>query len=1003
MQADFSSPADRNFRSVFDKEFDVIVCGTGFIGFWAARALAEKGQNVLLVDASGDLLWEATRALENRFTAAREAALCAEWIEALQRRKGSDGKVFDIALAEIVTACALVRPDSRISTLLYAAPIAVEKSGNTLIGMTVATKGGLRSLRARNWVDATEQGVLTRLSGAATKDDLRVPAKQLRSLVIHSNAIGEMESLLKSVGHGGIAPEWIANPLRESERRLRWAATEAPWHQEVTGLLRAMREAAGERAPEFAVSHCALREYPLYSKGSTPALKDKAENLIVLSPSLRGEAITTLEERVALGLSAAAETLLAADTAIFTTSALTPAALPTPVRVEAAADILVAGTGTAGALAAIAAGRVAGGRTLAIDLANYPGGVGTGGIITGYFHGSAGGMQLEIDARTQEMTALLNGHSSSNSGWHHDAKKLSLLALFEEAGVRFLGDAFVCDVEKSADGGHVQAVLAVVDGELLRLEAKAFIDGTGDADLAACAGAAFVGGRSGDGRYLAYSQSALLLQQSRRGLHVRGCNYDAGWVDPIEPEDLSRARLHGIAQHLREDWTAADRPIALAPLLGLRQSRQIESDHNVSMDDMIVHARFEDWVGEVRTVADSHSVDFEFESDELMFYYWVCRVFKYALHCELPYRMLLPQNLTNVWVACRASGIDVDAAYGLRMQREMQRIGEASGVAAALSLPNAGDARSVDIVTLQQHLRRSGATPRARQNEEEREALESAHAATIATAHTSAIEDETEPGRVDKFADPIAALDKGLPDVFLWLLYRDRPRFEAQVRERLQSPCAHTSFYAATVLAMWGDATAEPRLLQAIEKMEIGPESVPSRAAGAYWQCIDLPHWLQAVGLLRCCGTAACLPALYDLSSRPGNLLNVRTLIALTLERLAERLGEKELLVRALDALLEDAIPDALLPPSRSLWRALQGEPQKPLPNDRGAKTDQDHSWQLHLVAARAHSAMGLPVHAGAAAFRNDVRGFVRQRFEEVIADQDIAEPSHADRHSVSL
>lgn len=71
-------------------------------------------------------------------------------------------------------------------------------------------------------------------------------------------------------------------------------------------------------------------------------------------------------------------------------------------------DVLVAGAGTSGALAAITAGRE-GTRTCALEFMGFPGGIGTGAGITCYFHGAKGGLQSEIDRRTLELNLLLEG------------------------------------------------------------------------------------------------------------------------------------------------------------------------------------------------------------------------------------------------------------------------------------------------------------------------------------------------------------------------------------------------------------------------------------------------------------------------------------------------------------------------------------------------------------------------------------------------------------------
>ena len=103
---------------------------------------------------------------------------------------------------------------------------------------------------------------------------------------------------------------------------------------------------------------------------------------------------------------------------------------------------------------------------------------------------------------------------------------------------------------------------------------------------------------------------------------------------------------------------------------------------------------------------------------------------------------------------------------------------------------------------------------------------------------------------------------------------------------------------------------------------------------------------------------------------------------ALTLERLAERHGLTPAIRSGCESLLATPVPDPILPPSRSLWRELHGEPQKHLSSNRGAPVAQDHTWQLHLIVHRVMLRNGIePIHS-VERYRHDRRAFVRQAFQ---------------------
>lgn len=905
------NPANTNgLPSLFDTRFDVIIAGTGLIGFSAARRLASDGLKTLLVEPSGDLIWEISRALENSTPFPSPCTAWNSWLNVPLHPGGSGSACFQAARKEADTAGELLAMAPNCRVLLYAAPMTVESCGGQIQSLIIATKSGSKKLKADRWVDATEHGILARLGGNEMRP--RKASARFRSVVAQTLQPESLDEAAKKLASR--FPGLLCLPsAHDNERRLRWPAGSKPWHHKVEAVIRAFREIAGPDG--FVASHCATSDFPVYSGASVPSAVSPFENLEIASPALRTEPLATLDQRFDLGIACAkAVRQRKADA--------TPG---TPVLANLRQEILtcdvaVAGAGTAGALAAIAAARN-GAKTLAFDLLPLPGGVGTAGGISIYFHGAPGGMQEEVNARVQEMTSLFTGRPAAPNHWHHHAKALALLRMMEESGAEFLGSTILSGVHRD-ESGVVKNIELLAGGRALTISAANYVDSTGDGDLCALAGAPFVLGREGDGRCLSYSQTALSVSHSDGKLVLRHFNFDAGWVDPTDPEDLTRARIEGLAQYRQCDWDSPPRILELAPLIGLRQSRHIATDATVSLSHLLTHARFDDAIGRAQTIADTHSVDYEFESDTLAFYYWTCRGFRQRLSCELPYGMLLPRGLRNVWIACRAAGVEVDAAYGVRMQREMQRLGEAAGVAAALAASSKHDSRRVDLDALRAALKKSGAL---------------------------AVAVDTEAPPADETL--LSRLDQGTPGIHLWHLANRWDRVKNEVRRRLDVPHEGISFYAAALCAMANDTAGEDRLIAVLNGRETG--AAPDEHGGPYGQLIDVPFWLQAVVLLRRIGTKKCLLALRRLMEEPLPPFNVLTTLALTVERLMRRLGSDPVLAEMVEWLSQVQPADACLPPSRSLWRSLHGEPQKPLNNGPGIDATQNHLWQLQLVLAR--------------------------------------------------
>ncbi len=921
--------------------YDIVVYGAGFVGYAAALHLAKRGRRILLLDVNGaELLWEATRALENRTATDAPSAAWSDWLET--QSEGCDGEYFEPAHAEI-TAAARLQETAGLHVLFYAMPVAAERDEDGRVrAVTVATKSGFHVIEAQRWVDATEEGALLKLCGREPKP--RTPAERWHSLVLHTDDPGKLGSAFAALyeAHPGLE---LLRSVKEGECRLRWPSGCGSGHRNVVRLSESLRRAANETGFDFAITHCGTHDFPVYAAGGpSPALAAVPGNVTVLSPGLRGEALQNVGDRFALG----ASVVLPPEAASLDGQRL-PIAQPVEFR---AWDVVVAGTGTAGAVAAIAAGQ-AGARTLAFDLAAAPGGMGTGGGVSGYFHGASGGIQDELDERSRDLSELMTGARPIASRWHHEAKICALLERFEATKVHFLRNALLCGVERDVEG-RVTAALVAHEGRVLRIPSLAWVDGTGDGDLCAMAGADYLYGREGDRRPMAFTQVGFWITRRTQKLNTTFSNYDAGWIDPSDARDLTRARLIGLSQYRAIEQSEDEQLVAMAPMVGLRQSRQICTDRMISLADMAAGNCFDDAIGSVDTVADTHSVDFEFETDALAFYYWICRGFRHRLHCDLPYRMLLPKGLRNVWIACRAAGINMEANTGLRMQREMQRLGEAAGHAAALSRACEGDSRHIDLPELLRLLDLTGARSTRKP-----------------------------PVKQLPGDELLALLDEGRPGIYLWHLSQRWAEIGPEVRQRLASAEPRVSFYAATLCAMANDAQAAPRLIAAVNSREMGPTPKEFRVNGAHGECIDIPFWLQGIMLLRRIGGREALPALDGVLREESLPFNVLTSIALTLERMARRIGPDPELIRLVERIAGFGPEDVLLPPSRSLWRTLHGEPQRPLPNNRGLLVRDDHRWQLDLVIHRTRRYLNLSAHAAAEHYRRDARGVIRRAFAE--------------------
>ncbi len=365
-------------------------------------------------------------------------------------------------------------------------------------------------------------------------------------------------------------------------------------------------------------------------------------------------------------------------------------------------DVVVVGGGTGGAPAAIVAGQE-GLKTAVVEPQSFLGGIGTGGGIHMYYHGIQTGIQHEIDQRTAAWTARIGGKAS---GFHPESKKLALQELADEAGVQCFYRSFF--VGAVLDGNALKGIVAENDHGIFWLEARVVIDCTGDADVAAAAGAPFNFGREGDHAPQPYSLAPGLVQNNES---VSFRNFDAGYVDPTNALDQSRAQVLGRSHLARNSYDAASRMIYVSPILGLRESRFIDAEYVVTLEDQQQARRFPDVVTRAKAHYDNHAFDYENESRDAQLWIGGFNAWHQQMSHDVPYRCQVPKVVDNLLVACRAVGMTHDAHQLFRMQRDIQALGESAAVAAKVAIASKTTVRKVNVSAVQKRLVERNALP----------------------------------------------------------------------------------------------------------------------------------------------------------------------------------------------------------------------------------------------------------------------------------------------------
>ncbi|MDB5749954.1 MAG: hypothetical protein JWP65_375 [Ramlibacter sp.] len=441
------------------------------------------------------------------------------------------------------------------------------------------------------------------------------------------------------------------------------------------------------------------------------------------------------------------------------TSSITEPSRRTEVHGEY--DVVVLGGGPAGMAAAVAAAR-AGRSTLLIERYGFLGGMGTAAGVTNFcglhanihgeirqvVHGVADDLLQRID-RLGGLNAphSLFGHKIVAQSYDTAAYKIAADDLLLAAGVEILFHALGAGVVMDG-AARVQALLVETKSGRRAVVGRAFIDASGDGDLAAWAGAPFSKGdgeghmlypstmfringvdaqRAGKawetipelmakaeaaGRYK-FPRKGAIVRPQKSGIEWRAnvtqlANREGNAMDGTDARELSEAEVIGrqqiaaVAGFLREVPGFENSYVSdIAPQVGIRETRRVHGLYELTEADVLECESFDDTIGVNGWPLELHTKgDVEFRWPKIP----ESRGFN-----QLPYRMTVPKGLDNVWVAGRCASMSHEAQSAARVTGACFVMGQAAGLAADLSLKAGVNADAVAVPALQVALEDTGA------------------------------------------------------------------------------------------------------------------------------------------------------------------------------------------------------------------------------------------------------------------------------------------------------
>lgn len=320
--------------------------------------------------------------------------------------------------------------------------------------------------------------------------------------------------------------------------------------------------------------------------------------------------------------------------------------------------VVVAGGGTAGAMAAIAAARQ-GLRTALIEPNYALGGTATLGGVSAYWFGNRYCDTHWLDSRMESMPGTQAGLWGKADSWNPDVKATVLLEAALEAKVQIYFGHTAFGVWK--EQGIVAGAAAAGAEGIRFLRCDYLLDATGDGDLAALAGADWEYGSGGD----QLSYWASLAQYPNARDYRNNFSAMALASDPVDATRFTvtaRKYGEGLFDH--------------GSIPCFRESRHIRGQYQLTLRDLMTNAHHPDTL---YTCFSNYDPKGKVTADAVY-----CGCLPQQTEIEIPLSCLLPVDgqgrpVEHLYVLGKAISASHDVFPSIRMQADLQHQGSILG------------------------------------------------------------------------------------------------------------------------------------------------------------------------------------------------------------------------------------------------------------------------------------------------------------------------------------
>lgn len=371
-------------------------------------------------------------------------------------------------------------------------------------------------------------------------------------------------------------------------------------------------------------------------------------------------------------------------------------------------DILVAGAGSAGIYAAMAAAED-GRRVLLLEKSKWCGGMHVQGLVNGYYYGFRKGLFTHTDEKSSQLADEVFCDVT-------DAKRLVIAEELAQKGIESCTSSMILGLY--ACHNKIIGAKVCMENRIVTVKSRMLIDATSDGHVLRMLPVKTHRGREIDHEVQPFSSVrcvCLDLAEYDGGIRVPAGRVsgkygvfheyrDNGYVNQYDEEAYSRAVIRAHASHLRTLSPSA-RFLYLAPLIGVREGVLYEGEQYVTLEEVLTGKnRPENVLLYAFSDIDKHGSDMAFDDKIYQDWFVNSNMSTCTVYIPIPVGSVVPKGFKGFITSGRCLSMDSYTNSAVRMNTDSFRIGEACGCLASMAVDYEQDAMSIPYEDLKRKL-----------------------------------------------------------------------------------------------------------------------------------------------------------------------------------------------------------------------------------------------------------------------------------------------------------